>query len=84
MSRSLRAGVTYANGAVRRGNGWCDSGPVFRKLPEDSGHFNQPYWPFVFRGLRTRAPQYVLDVEHGQNPPAWLTELVDGMVVVRL
>ncbi|MBN2564720.1 MAG: hypothetical protein JXB46_03325, partial [Candidatus Eisenbacteria bacterium] len=56
---------------------------VFPVLPVDTGHFAQPYYPFVLRGLRSRIPPYVSDVLADQPLPPEITNLVDGIVVVR-
>ncbi len=38
---------------------------VFRDLPTDAGHFAEPYFGHVLRGLRTRPPEYVTAVLEG-------------------
>jgi hypothetical protein len=65
-------------------NAAVNAGPVFQNLPRDRGHFRQPYWPFVLRGLRTQAPQYVYDIAAGRDAPQWLVEHAAGLVIVRL
>lgn len=61
-----------------------DGGPIFRDLPVDRGHLREPYWPFVLRGLRKKAPQYVHDIAAGSRPPKWLTRYARGLVVVEM
>jgi hypothetical protein len=57
--------------------------PVFTDLPTDKGHFSEPYFWHILRGLRTGVPDYVHDVLAGQPPPPAVTRTVGGIVVVR-
>lgn len=65
-------------------NAAMDADSVFQDLPRDLGHLRQPYWPFVLRGLRTQAPQYVHNIAAGRDAPRWLAEHAVGLVIVRL
>ena len=56
---------------------------IFPELPTDSGHFAEPYFPFVLRGLRSRPPSYVSDILADQPVPSEVSDLVGGVVVVR-
>jgi hypothetical protein len=38
--------------------------PLFDEFPDDRGHFNEPYFQNVLRGLRPAPPDYVLEVVH--------------------
>jgi hypothetical protein len=60
-----------------------DLDAVFTELPDDTGHFAQPYFPHVLRGLRTRPPDY-LDAALAGDPPPSVAAHADGIVVVRL
>ena len=45
---------------------------IFPSLPLDFGHFSVPFHHHVLRGLRTEAPDYVLDIANGfpvETPP---------------
>lgn len=45
---------------------------IFPTLPLDFGHFAEPYHHHILRGLRTEAPDYVLDIVNGfavETPP---------------
>lgn len=58
---------------------------VFVDLPEDVGHFSEPYFEHVLRGLRTQAPEYVSALQEGvlfEEIGADL-EGIDGVVVWR-
>jgi hypothetical protein len=57
--------------------------PVFSNLPPDKGHFREPYFRHILRGLRTQLPDYVLDVLAGQPVPQTITDMVGGIVVLR-
>lgn len=59
------------------------TGALFRNTPVDRGHFRASYFPHVLRGLRTEIPAYVHDMLAGRQPPTWVTDHVDGIVVVR-
>lgn len=61
-----------------------EPGPIFRDLPADQGHLREPYWPFVLRGLRATAPQYVHDITAGSPPPSWLTRYAQGLAITYL
>jgi hypothetical protein len=56
--------------------------PVFADLPPDRGHFSQPYFRHILRGLRAAVPDYVKDVLAGQLPAPAVTRMVAGIVVV--
>jgi hypothetical protein len=56
--------------------------PVFTDLPLDRGHFTEPYFPYIFRGLRGGIPDYVNDVLAGQPPPSAIADKVGGVVVL--
>lgn len=58
------------------------SAPVFTDLPLDTGHFREPYFRHVLRGLRTSVPDYVQDVLTGQPPSPIVAGQVEGMVVL--
>jgi hypothetical protein len=58
------------------------AGALFPSTPVDRGHLRASYFPHILRGLRTEVPAYVNDVLAGGQPPAWVTDHVDGMVVV--
>ena len=55
--------------------------PIFRNLPDDYGHFNRPYYPEIFDGLRIEAPDYVLDVLTDQEVPEEIRSRVAGIAV---
>lgn len=57
--------------------------PGFTDLPPDKGHFSEPYFRHILRGLRTRVPDYVHDVLASQPPPQAVADKVGGIVVVR-
>jgi len=57
--------------------------PVFTDLPQDRGHFSEPYFRHILRGLRTGLPDYVHDVLADQPPPPDIAGAVGGIVVVR-
>lgn len=59
------------------------TGAMFDDLPLDSAHFGVPYFHHMLRGLRRDLPSYVQDVLAGQRPPAWVTDHVRGIVVIR-
>lgn len=58
---------------------------VFVDLPEDLGHFTEPYFEHVLRGLRTQAPEYVSALQEGVPFDELGADLegVDGVVVWR-
>jgi hypothetical protein len=58
---------------------------TFQRLPSDHGHFPEPYFENVLRGLRTAPPPYVVGFMAGA--PVASLELpaeVDGMTVIRI
>ncbi|SBW24502.1 hypothetical protein FDG2_4183 [Candidatus Protofrankia californiensis] len=57
---------------------------LFHDLPADRGHFGVPYIPHILGGLRRTAPGYVENIILGRTPPAWVTDSVEGIVVIRL
>jgi hypothetical protein len=57
--------------------------PVSTDLPPDKGHFSEPCFQHILRGLRTRIPDYVHDVLAGQPPLPAIADKVGGIVVVR-
>jgi hypothetical protein len=59
------------------------AGALFEQTPRDYGHFRASYLPHILRGLRSEVPTYVTDVLEGRQPPSWVTDQVEGMVVVR-
>lgn len=71
----------YSATVAERVDNYVDT--VFVHLPRDKGHFSEPYFPHVLRGLRVAVPAYVQDVLAGQPPPASVTEHLGGIVVVR-
>jgi len=75
--RSMQFSADVADRAVTAAD------TVFADLPQDMGHFSEPYFRHVLRGLRTRVPDYVHDVVAGQRPPKEITDRVGGIVVVR-
>jgi len=52
-------------------------------LPPDKGHFSEPYFQHILRGLRTRVPDYVHDILADQPLPPAVTDKVGGIVLVR-
>ncbi|MEU1288307.1 hypothetical protein [Kitasatospora sp. NPDC005856] len=55
---------------------------VFADLPDDRGHFSEPYFVHVLQGLRTGLPQYVRDAEQGHAVPAWVSDSLAGIVII--
>ena len=58
---------------------------VFRQLPSDTGHFSEPYFETILRGLRSAPPDYVAALIAGENLGA--TDVpgpVDGVAVLTL
>ena len=51
---------------------------VFRQLPTDSGHYAEPYFEHVLRGLWTQPPWYLTVLLQGGN---WedVAEELDGI-----
>lgn len=60
------------------------SDQVFKVLPADRTHNGDRYFDHVFRGLRSRLPNYVADVLNGASPPDWLKQLSGGLVVAHV
>jgi hypothetical protein len=58
------------------------SDKVFDVLPGDVGHFGRPYYEFVFRGLRRRLPDYVLDL--GQQIGDQVPVGIHGIVIAHV
>jgi hypothetical protein len=71
--------------------------PIFTDVPEDRGHFSEPYFVHVLRGLRTSPPAYVTElieqfghlgpdeIAGGQRRAAELAGTnVDGIILVML
>ncbi|UYN82920.1 MAG: hypothetical protein KIT89_09385 [Microcella sp.] len=54
---------------------------VFRKLPDDTGHYGRPYYSEILDGLRWEAPDYVRDVLADQAVPSWLSNEFAGVAV---
>jgi len=57
---------------------------VFQDLPEDYGHFAEPYYIHLLRGLKREPPAYVLDVLAGEQPSSDAVPPAAGVVVIRL
>lgn len=55
--------------------------PIFAKLPDDYGHFNRQYYPEILDGLRSEAPDYVLDVLADVEVPEAIRSRVAGIAV---
>lgn len=55
---------------------------VFHELPGDRGHFAAAYYPHFFGGLRRSPPNYLRDVMAGIEPPAEITRLSAGVVLI--
>ena len=57
---------------------------VFKELPDDRGHFGEPYFEHVLRGLRSRAPWYIEELVQGGLVDGVAQELPDvaGVVIV--
>jgi hypothetical protein len=51
---------------------------VFTRLPGDTGHFGEPYFEHVLRGLRTQPPEYV-EAALGGLPMADLGPQMEGI-----
>jgi hypothetical protein len=60
-----------------------DDTQVFPDLPDDPGHFGEPYYRHVFRGLRRKPPRYVQQIMEGQ-PDVRIPEGVEGVAVFPL
>ena len=56
---------------------------IFPTLPRDVGHFAVPYHDHVLRGLRTEAPDYVLDIANGFPVETPALAGLAGIAVVR-
>ena len=56
--------------------------PVFEDVPEDRGHYPEPYFEHDLRGLRRTAPSYVRDTLDGLPVPADVSDRVGGLVLV--
>lgn len=58
---------------------------VFVGLPEDVGHFSEPYFEHVLRDLRTQAPEYVSALQDGVRFDEVGADLegIEGVVVWR-
>lgn len=41
--------------------------PIFTNLPTDQGHMSRPYWPHVFRSLRTQLPDNIAALIAGEG-----------------
>lgn len=56
---------------------------VFSQLPSDQGHYSEPYFNHVLRGLRTRAPSYLSGLMEGGQWEDVAEELegVEGVVL---
>lgn len=61
----------------------ADSETVFSNLPDDRGHFEEPYFEHVLRGLRRQPPWYVSELLRGVEPDELAQELpgVAGVVL---
>lgn len=63
-------------------------GPVFAELPNDTGHWEEPYFPQLLGPLRQAPPDYVLGVITGDYNAEELAERmpqdVAGVIVVRV
>lgn len=65
---------------------------IFEQLPRDAGHFGEPYFESVLRGLRSAPPAYATALAAGEQlilPPAasWLDDEEEGprgVVVISL
>lgn len=57
---------------------------LFLALPDDTGHFGEPYFEHVLRGLRTRPPAYVAAALEGARAEQLQVHLegVEGLVVI--
>ena len=44
-----------------------DFPPIFEQLPDDKGHFREPYFHHVLRGLRRTPPDYVRQLLDGKD-----------------
>lgn len=58
---------------------------VFTALPGDTGHFDEPYFEHVLRGLRSDPPAYVAALLEGDPIEEIESELegIDGLVVIK-
>ena len=74
--RSMQLSADVADRSVRA------TDLVFPDLPQDMGHFQEPYFRHILRGLRNRIPDYVQEVMAGQLPPPPVANLVSGIIVV--
>lgn len=54
---------------------------IFGDLPTDRGHFGAPYFDHILRGLRRQPPKYLAALANGEDPPAWISGLVSGIVL---
>lgn len=57
---------------------------TFEELPHDRGHFHEPYYPHVLRGLGCEPPQYVQDVLDVGQPSPKIILPAAGVVVIRV
>lgn len=57
--------------------------PLFDTLPLDRGHFREPYFQHILRGLRAAPPAYVMDALVGGPLPSWVRQSVAGVVIAR-
>lgn len=78
IARSGQAGLAVAERRL------IDASLVFTELPTDRGHFGEPYFPLVLRGLRSEPPAYVLDILADQQPDQAYGEFFDGVAVITL
>jgi len=56
--------------------------PLFNELPGDQGHFSEPYFPHVLRGLLPVPPPYVLEAQAGEPITATMPDSIAGVVVL--
>lgn len=59
------------------------SEPLFDTLPLDRGHFREPYFQHILRGLRAAPPAYVMDALVSGSLPSWVRQSVAGVVIAR-
>lgn len=57
------------------------SDAVFPEVPDDQGHFAFPYFPYVLRGLRTAAPDYVREFRETGNVSEDIRARLGGIAV---
>ena len=55
---------------------------VFTVLPDDRGHFSEPYFHHCLRGLRRKPPAYIDSILQGLEPD--LPPNVSGVTIIRL